>query len=287
MTLEFRLLLACARVLPSRADAAAIREMLLDGIDWTRFAHAAMVHGLAALAGRTLNCVTPDMMPDEIRDAFRVNEDLTRQKNRALFDDLSRVSEALANDGVEAIAFRGPVLAFRAYGDLGLGIFGDPHILIRDSDLARTVEALAGLGYQRNKQLNAAQLDLIHRLQGHETLLKKGLGVGLRLHTRLTPMNMALDIDYAGLWRRARRTALSGRSMTTLSAEDDLLVLAIEDGKDLWRRVDAACGVAAFIGSHPNLDWDAILDRASTQGCLRMVLVAAALARIYFGHLYT
>jgi hypothetical protein len=66
---------------------------------------------------------------------------------------------------------------------------------------------------------------------------------------------MALDIDYAGLWRRARRTALSGRTMTTLSAEDELLVLAIDSGKDRWQRVEAASGVSAFIGSHPNLDW--------------------------------
>jgi predicted O-linked N-acetylglucosamine transferase (SPINDLY family) len=282
MTLEFRLLLACARALPSHADEAAIREMLIDGIDWTRFTRTAMEHGLAALAGRTLNRVVPDMMPDEMRDAFRANVDQTRQKNRALFNDLARVIEALADIGVEAIPFKGPVLAFQAYGDLGLSMFGNPHVLIRDVDLARTMATLGGLGYERKKQLIAAQLDLIHRLKGHETLLKKGLGVGLQLHTRLTPMNMALDIDYAGLWRRARRTVLSDRTMTTLSAEDDFLALAIDDGKDLWQRVDAACGVAAFIGSHPNLDWAAILDRARPQGCLRMGLLAAALARIYF-----
>ena len=96
-------------------------------------------------------------------------------------------------------------------------------------------------------------------------------------------MNMALDIDYAGLWGRARRTAMSGRTMMALSAEDDLLVLAMDDGKDPWWRVEGACGVAAFIGSHPNLDWASILDRARSQGCLRMVLLAAALVRIYFG----
>src|SRR5438552_16312808 len=99
MTLEFRLLLACARVLPSQADAAAIREMLFDGIDWTRFARMAMEHGLAALTERTVNCVVPDMMPDEIRDAVSGNEDLTRQKNRAPSDDRSRRIESLADNG--------------------------------------------------------------------------------------------------------------------------------------------------------------------------------------------
>ena len=283
MRLEFRLLLACARVRPSEADEAAIREMLSDGMDWALFAGAAMEHGLAALAGRTLNCVTPDLVPEEIRDAFRANADQTRQRNRALFDELARVIEALAENGVEAIAFKGPVLAFRAYGDLGLGMFGDPHVLIRDRDLARAIATLGGLGYDRKQQLTEAQLDLIHRLQGNETLLKKGRVAGVELHTRLTPMNMALDIDYAGLWGRARRTALSGRTMTTLSAEDDLFVQAIDAGRDLWRHVEGACGLAAFIGSHPNLDWASILDRARPQGCLRMVLLAAALARIYFG----
>jgi predicted O-linked N-acetylglucosamine transferase (SPINDLY family) len=283
MTREFRLLLACARALPSEGDEAATREMLIDGIDWTLFARIAVEHGLAGLAGRTLNFVPPDLVPDEIGDAFRANADQTRQRNRALFNDLARAIEALTDDGVEAIAFEGPVLAFQAYGDLGLGMFGNPHILIRDRDLARTIATLGMLGYERQRQLTGSQLDLIHRLQGRETLLRKGLGVGLELLTRLTPMNMALDIDYAGLWRRAGCTALSGRTMTTLSAEDDLFVLAIDAGKDLWRRVEGACGLAAFIGSHPDLDWTRILDRARPQGCLRMVLLAAALARIYFG----
>src|ERR1700730_12725846 len=94
---------------------------------------------------------------------------------------------------------------------------------------------------------------------------------------------MALDIDYAGLWRRARGTAFSGRAITTLSAEDGLLLLAIGNGNDAWETVQGACGVGAVIGSHPNLHLDAILDRARPQGCLRMVLLAAALARIYFG----
>ena len=96
-------------------------------------------------------------------------------------------------------------------------------------------------------------------------------------------MNMALDIDYAGLWGRARRNAFSGRTMTTLSAEDDLFVLATDAGKDPWCHVEGPCGVAALVATHPNLDWTSILDRARSQGCLRMVLLAAALARIYFG----
>ena len=71
--------------------------------------------------------------------------------------------------------------------------------------------------------------------------------------------------------------------MTILSAEDDLFVQAIDAGRDPWRHVEGPCGLGAFIASHPNLDWTSILNCARSQGCLRMVLLAVTLARIYFG----
>jgi predicted O-linked N-acetylglucosamine transferase (SPINDLY family) len=256
--------------------------MLDEGIDWTLFARKAIDHGLAGLAGHTLTRVAPDMVPDEIRDAFRELVDQTRQRNRALFGELAGAIEALANNGVEAIPFNGPVLAIQAYGDPGLCVVGDPDFLIRDPDIAPTMTTLRGLGYERKKQLTVAQLDLIQRLQGEEILFKKARGIGVAFHTRLTPMNMALDIDYAGLWRRAQRTTLNGRTMLTLAPEDNLLILAIHGGKEMWWHMSCACDIAGLIGSHPNLDWVAILSHARAQGCLRIVLLATSLARKYF-----
>ena len=211
-----------------------------------------------------------------------MNIDQTRRRNRALFDELAGVIEALANDGVEAIPFKGPVLAIQAYGDLGLRVFGDLDFLIRDSDMASTMAILLGLGYERKKALTEAQIETIQRLQGQDFVYRKAAGIGVEPHTRLTPIKMALDIDYAGLWRRAQRTTLNDRTMLTLAPEDDLLMLAIHGGKEMWWNIKWACDVAAFIGSHPNLDWVAILERARAQGCLRMVLLAISLAREYF-----
>ena len=255
--------------------------MLINGIDWTLFTRKAIDHGLAGLAGHTLNRVAPDMLPDEIRDAFRASADQTRQRNHALFGEFAGVIEALANNGVKAIPFEGPVLAIQAYGDLGLRMVRELDFLIRDPDIVPTTATLRGLGYEHPAPLSVAQRELIQRLQGRETLFKKALGIGVEAHTRLTPM--ALDIDYKGLWRRAQCTTFNGRTMMTLAPEDNILILAIHGGNELWRRMGRACDVAHFIGSHPNLDWVAILERARTQGCLRAVLLAAALARRYFG----
>ena len=282
MTLELRLLLACARVLASQEDKATIRRVLHEGIDWTRFARTAIDHGVAGLAAHTLNSVAPDLIPDEIRDSLRASLDQTRQRNLALLGELGRVIEALANNGVEAIPFKGPVLGILAYRDLDLCTIRVLDVLIRDRDIVPTMAALRRLGYERQEQLTAAQFDFIRRLQGQEIVFKKAPGTGVALHTRLTPMNIVLDIDYPSLWRRAQRTTLNGRSMMTLAPEDDVIVLAIHGGKALWWDVKSACDFAVFIGSHSSLDWPTIVERAREQGCLRMLLLATSLAREYF-----
>ena len=282
MTLELRLLLACARVVTTRDDEGAIRRMLGEGVDWTLFVRKAVAHGLAGLAGYTLARVASDTVPADILDAFHANLDQTRRTNRALFDELALVIEALAKGGVEAIPFKGPILAIQAYGDLGLRVFRDLDFLIRDPDIAQTIAILHSIGYERAGQFTAAQFAMIHRIQGQEIIFKQVVGTAVEPHSRLTPMKMALDIDYAALWHRAIRANVNDRSMLSLAPEDDLVILAIHGGKEMWWNIKWASDVAAFISSHPKLDWAAIAERARAQGCLRMVLLATALARRYF-----
>ena len=282
MTPELGLLLASARVRTNQAEEAKIRQMLDEGIDWTLFARKAIDHGLATLAGHTLSRVALDMIPVDIFEALRLNIDHARRTNRALFDELAGVIEALKCGGVEAIPFKGPVLAIESYGDLGLRVFRGLDVLVRDSDMASTMGILRGLGYEREQALTAVQVELIQRLQGQDFVYRKAAGIGVRPHARLTPFKMALDIDYAGLWCRARRANLNGQTMLTLAPEDDLLTLAIHGGKKMWRNIGWASDVAAFIGSHPKLDWIAVVERARLQGCLSIVLLATSLARKYF-----
>ena len=283
MPAELRLLLACARALPSQADAAAIRQILNDGLDWDLFVRRAIDLGLTAIAGHTLICVAPDMVPDEIRNSLAARVDQARQSNRILLDELVKIIEAFARTGVKAVACQGLLIAAQRHGDLGLETVDEPHFLLSDPNLAGMTATLRSLGYERRKYLSRAQLDLIHRLQGYEILFKKGLSIGVRPYTRLTPMNMALDLDHAGLWQRAGLINLNGKTVWRLAAEDQLIVLAIIGGNELWRRASTVCDFAAFIIAHPELSWSTVIERAKSQGCLRTVLSAAALARGYFG----
>ena len=283
MRAELRLLLVSARRFPTEKDGDAIRRLLIDGVDWTRFAREVVEQGLAGVVGQTLDRLVPEMVPDELRDAFRANFDRTRQSNRILLTELAGILEALMRAGVAALTLPNPVLAAASDGELGLCTLDNLDLLVPDDQLAASLATLRSLGYEREQQLTDAQLNLMHRIRGHELLVKKALGAGVTLRTRLAPIHMALDIDHSSLWRRTTRVTLNGRAITAPAPEDALLVLAVLGGVELWRRPRLACEFACFIQSHPNLDWAELLVRARRQGCHRMVVLATALARGYFG----
>ena len=279
---ELSLLLACAQAGNAEEKQAEIQQLLADGIDWTSFAQKALAHGLASFAAHSLARLAPDNIPGDILDAFRAIADETGKANRALFEELARLLDTLAKNGIEAIPFKGPLLAIQVFGDLGLRQSRDLDFLVRDEDLAKTIATLNGLGYQRTRALTAAQFALIHRLQGQEIVFGESSRTAVEPHTRLTSLKMALDIDYDGLWRRAQRTHVNGHTFLTPAPEDGLLLLAVHGGKEMWRKLKWACDFAGFIGSFPYLDWAAVGERARAQGCLRMLLLATSLGREYF-----
>lgn len=279
---ELRLMLACAQPAPDPEMVAAIRESLLDGIDWTAFVRSTLDHGLTGPVGRTLAQIGPELVPQDMLDAFDVHTERTRRQNKACFAELARILDGLAQEGIAAIPFKGPVAAIQTYGDIGLRAFRDLDFLIREQDRIQALKVLQDLGYLRQPGLTSAQLDLVHRLQGQEIMSRKGGGTVIEPHTRLVSMKLALGIDYAGLFARAQHSTLGGRPMLTFSPEDTLIALAIHGGKELWWRINWVCDVATFIAANPELDWRAVLERSRAQGCRRMVLLALSLARKFF-----
>ena len=279
---ELRLMLACAQSAPDSLVIAAIRKCLVNGIDWTAFVSSALHHGLTGPVGRTLAKIGPEVVPQDILDAFHTHGQRTRKENTALFAELGRILDGLAKHGIDAIPFKGPVAAIQAYGDIGLRAFRDLDFLIGEPDLIPTTNVLSDLGYARQQGLTPAQLDLIHWLQGQEIMHRRNGRAVIEPHTRLVSIKMALPLDYAGFFARAQRTNLDGRMMLTFSPEDSLIAMAIHGGKELWWRINWVCDVATFIAANPDLNWMAVLESAREQGCLRMVLLAVSLARIFF-----
>lgn len=90
---ESHLLAACTRLTTSEADASAIRLILGDAIDWTRFAQTAIESGLVSRAAHTLVRVAPDMIPHDVLEAMREVVRRVRHENQ---ECLTRIAESAA-----------------------------------------------------------------------------------------------------------------------------------------------------------------------------------------------
>jgi hypothetical protein len=279
---ELDLLLSCARTRPSAATDLFTRQTLDGSFDWKLFAALAMRHGLASLAGESLLRAATDRVPDDTLDALRAITDQLRRRNIRLLEELGRVVELLQNEGIDAIIFSGPVLAMRAYGDVGLRPFGHLDFLVRDPDIGATISILRTQGYESGNRLTQVQSQLIRRLEGREQLSRKVVDANFWVHTRLTPLSWAVDIDYPALWRRAARTTFNGHEFLTLRPEDEVINSALNRGRPGWRNLKPLCDVAALLQANPVLDWATMMERARKQGCRRRVMAAVRLASKYF-----
>ncbi len=86
---ERALLSTCARIVTTQEDEVLIRQTLSDGVDWHRFARRAVEDGVTTLVGYTLVRIAPDLMPNDILDAFVVIVAKARQENSSLLERLA------------------------------------------------------------------------------------------------------------------------------------------------------------------------------------------------------
>jgi hypothetical protein len=199
------------------------------------------------------------------------------ERNAALTRALKEVVVALAAKGIAAIPFKGPVVARLAYGDPALRRYRDLDILVREKDAVAACDTLAAIGFRATTALTPAQMRAFRRYSGQDIVFRGDVAV--EPHWALAPRTLALDIDYDGLWTRAREIDLDGQPMFCFGAEDLVTVLCLHGSKEQWTRLLWIADLAHMIAASPALDWPALLARARAQGFLRMVLIALVLAR--------
>jgi hypothetical protein len=128
---EQRLLLCCCRLTTDSAASAEIHVLLDGGIDWDKLIELAVIHHVSPLVHRTLDRVASDRVPAAVAHAFGINYRAWQERTRELWNELRRVLDCLADGGVQAIPFKGPVLAHVIYQDMALRPFGDLDFLLR------------------------------------------------------------------------------------------------------------------------------------------------------------
>ena len=195
---------------------------------------------------------------------------------------LLRARGLLADDGIRALAFKGPAIAAQAYGDYALRLYDDVDLLVDPLDAARAVDLLIQNGY-------AAALgtrgETLARMLENESACELGGpdGVLVDLHWGMMDPSFGMALDFDGLLGRAALVDLAGHRVETLAPEDALLAACLHASKHLWQRLSWIADVAALLGLRPALDWDRVWQSAASLGATRMVAVGTLLAEQLLG----
>ena len=278
---ELRLLIECARTAIDGGATERVRG-LAAGVDWPRLLALAARHDLTPLVSRQLGLICPDAVPEPALAQLRDHACRNDSASLGLTRDLLRLVARFEDGGIEAMPIRGPALAARLYGEVGLRRFGDLDLLVRARDVWRASAILQAQGFTPDHDVSVTRRDAflrgnyLRRFRGADgrTVVELQWGVARR--------SFAVQFDEAAVWRRSGRLALEGRPVPTPSDEDLLLMLCIQGAQHAWCTLEGAAGLAELMRSSPRLDWTYVWRKAGETHCRRMLVLGVLLAHGIF-----
>jgi hypothetical protein len=288
---EFELLLCCARTSIHSRALERLRTLVGRDLDWQRLIRLAGSHGVLPLLYRSLSRNSSDAVPkgvlDQLRDAFRLNV----QHGLSLTAELLRLLDFFAGHGINAIPFKGPVLAASVYKDLSLRQFSDLDVLVNRDDIVKAGGLLASQGYQPitddgvASEQNLDPDDVAYFEPSLYTFVHRDRGTRVDLQWRVAAeKHFSFSLEENPGRDRLVPVTVAGRSVLTFAPMDLLLLLCVHGAKHQWLEMKWICDVAELVRTEKEtIDWRELHQEASRQGVRRMLSLGLFLARDLLG----
>ena len=280
--LEFELVcaFASAELTPRRIERIA--NCNYSALDWTEVLRLAEHHGVLPLVARNLigqGCLeNARELPPAIERSLRSAYDANLRRSLWFTAELARIMQHFKRRQLQAIPYKGPVLAQSLYGDPGLRSFSDLDFLISPADFDRAKQALAEIGYVPAAVLTPA-VERMWLRTGNEREFDGAAGKNLvEIQWALLPYFYAVDLRVNDLLARSGRTVVGGCEVPCLSPEDSLLVLCLHAAKHLWTRLIWLADIAETLRTQ-SIDYALVFSRASALGIARILAVSFWLAK--------
>ena len=266
------------------ALAKRIRELVETPIDWNYLVRTSFAHGVMPLLYKSLNNICPEAMPEQLSNQLQDRFKVHTQYNFSMTAELLRLLQLFSAHGIQALPYKGPVLAASIYGDVSLRVFSDLDILILKRDVRRAKDLMLSEGYRQRTPRTEGQdaVRLRSRNAKDIAFIDSQDLVKVELHWGIAGVAL-FPLDTQQLWERLERYGLGGATVPHLGPEDMLLMLCVHGSKHLFRRLEWVCDIAELLSTHPNLCWDVVISRAERVRTKRMLFLGLTLAAELLG----
>ena len=275
---EHELLLCCARTTAAPEVVARLRELAARDVDWEYLFLVARRHAVVPLLYRQLDNHASDLVPTDQLTRLKRHYLENSARNTLLTAELCRLIDLFAASGIEAVPYKGPLLALFAYENLALRRFVDLDVIVKKTDVLKAREILLDQGYTPTKSLSLTQQELLLRTQHNLQFSRDNHRLILELHWEVAPHLFASSVTADKVWSNLMTVDLNGTKIKALAADDLLFSLCVHGSRHLWERLSWICDVAELISRH-RFDWSALLQRAEQSNSDRMFLLGPLLAQ--------
>jgi hypothetical protein len=280
---EDDLLLQCVRSYIDPPEADRIEGVASQEMDWEYVTQAALAHRVLPLLYYSLHTFCPKVVPNLIMHQLRELYQSNARRNLFLSSELLKLLKLLESHGIGAIAFKGPVLAVYAYGNLSLRQYLDLDILVRKRHFFKAKRVLLCNGYRLWREMTEKQELALLQSNHAFAFLPEPPTYSVDLHWAIAQPHHANALDMETLWERVESISLGGTSVVTFRPEEMMLVLAMHGAKHSWQQLGWICDIAQLVRSRPDLDWKRVIREADETGCMKGLLVALELVRNVVG----
>jgi hypothetical protein len=287
---EIKLLLCCARTCMDEKNSESIKKLIQSNINWKYLIEIAHLHRLLPLLFLNLNKTCSQLVPTDVLNYLRQSYYSNTQRNLFKTSKLVKILKIFEENEIPVIPFKGPVLAAAIYGDISCRAFGDLDLLVRRQDFIKTKEILVTQGFDPYADSNEQEAAYLKSLTNREQ--EAYLRSHWELHLNNSKERITLDVHQGILskqfsftyntekwiWEDTKHISFVDRQILSFSAENLIIILCSQGGKDCWRWLNRICDLAEVIRAHPDVTWDKIWERTTKLRMRRMLLLGLSLA---------
>ncbi len=279
---EIELLLLCAQPRPDAKAIEQIKSISKKDLDWRYLLDMAIFHKLHLLLHENLQIACPEVFKKEHLQKLIFEYKSNAARSLLFSNRLLAILNLLAQHRIQAVPFKGPVLAERVYGDAGLRQSVDLDILVDKQDAFTTMGLLGEQGFLPEIDLDEKQFTAYAAKKNSIAMANPGSVLAVDLHWEMSANYVAEPLVLNRIKNDLVQVAFAGETVLQTCKELLLIYLCLHGTRDCWKDLESLGSIAALIRSHDNWDWKQIIKRADRMHCRRMVLLTLLLVQDLF-----
>ena len=278
---ELDVVLCCGRALIDPAAKDRVRLLILNGLNWPEVVAIAARHRLSPVVYESVAGTAQDLISPAQLSVLREAAASSAAAGMALLRELLRLHRLFDAAQILAIPYKGPLLAWVAYGSFTRREYSDLDFIVQQKYIPKTVAVLKSAGYRPQFDSREAHAGPDGIAPGQYSFLSHPQNILAEFHTERTLRYFPGQIDFQDLTSRLMTVEIGGQCLPTFSIEDTLVMLCVHGAKHFWERLGWVLDIAKLI-TVQEVDWTFLSRIAAKMESTRVLLLGLYLAHDLF-----